>query len=90
MIGFLMASPLHPSIHPPTPEFSGVYRDQDLILSHVCIKTDGVAASLREINVLTGQAVSNFLSITISKRKTPHWITDSTRSTYIRTDGPKF
>lgn len=34
--------------------------------------------------------ISKFLSILISKRKTAHWITDSIRGTYIRTDGPKF
>lgn len=39
LTSFLVPSPPHPRIHPPKPELTGVHRDQDLIPSHVCIKT---------------------------------------------------
>ena len=44
----------------------------------------------REINVLTGQGNKEFSKHTYFQKKTAHWITDSIRGTYIRTDGPKF
>lgn len=70
----------------PDPELGGSSRDQVPILLHVCITINGVARDPRE--PCSGK--KQFSEQNCFKRRTTHWITESIRSRYIRTNRPTF